>query len=210
MATAALLDSGRYAVRAPRAAAVVVGVLLCAAGVLQAVAGRGSALEPLVAVGVARVNDLSTARRLAVEPPMPRGPIWSATCTTVRSSAWSRCAMRSASPGSVPHAVRSALSARLADADRAAEQALADLRELAHGISPAALDVEGLADAVRSAAERAPGPVTIVELPAERLPEPVERAAYRLIADFLREMPRRPPLACPSLCGERAATSSSS
>jgi signal transduction histidine kinase len=53
LATAALLDSGRYAVRAPRAAAVVVGVLLCAAGMLQAVAGRGSALEPLVAVSVA-------------------------------------------------------------------------------------------------------------------------------------------------------------
>ena len=83
-----------------------------------------------------------------------------------------------------------ALSARLTDADRAAEQALADLRELAHGISAAALDVEGLADAVRSAAERAPGPVTIVELPAERLPERVERAAYRLIADSLREMAR--------------------
>jgi len=86
----------------------------------------------------------------------------------------------------------SALSARLTDADRAAEQALADLRELAHGISAAALDVEGLADAVRSAAERAPGPVTIVELPAERLPERVERAAYRLIADSLREMARAP------------------
>jgi signal transduction histidine kinase len=53
LAIAALLDSRRYAVRVPRAAAAVVGVLLCAAGVLQAVAGRGSALEPLVAVSVA-------------------------------------------------------------------------------------------------------------------------------------------------------------
>jgi len=79
------------------------------------------------------------------------------------------------------------LAARLADADRAAEQALADLRELAHGISAAALDVEGLAGAVRGAAEQASGQVTIVELPAGRLPEPVERAAYRLIVDFLRE-----------------------
>jgi signal transduction histidine kinase len=81
-----------------------------------------------------------------------------------------------------------ALSARLADADRAAEQALADLRELAHGISAATLAVEGLAGAVRNAAEHTQGAVTIVELPAERLPERVERAAYRFITDCLREM----------------------
>jgi signal transduction histidine kinase len=53
LAAAAFLDARRYAVRAPRVAAAVVGVLLCAAGVLEAVAGRGSALEPLVAVSVA-------------------------------------------------------------------------------------------------------------------------------------------------------------
>lgn len=52
IAAAALLDA-RYAVRAQRAAAAVLGVLLFAAGVLQAVAGRGSVLEPLVAVSVA-------------------------------------------------------------------------------------------------------------------------------------------------------------
>jgi signal transduction histidine kinase len=81
-----------------------------------------------------------------------------------------------------------ALSARLADADRAAEQALADLRELAHGISAATLAVEGLAGAVRNAAEHAQGAVTIVELPAGRFPERVERAAYRFIVDCLREL----------------------
>lgn len=53
LATAALLDARRYAVRAPRVASAAVGVVLCAAGVLEAVAGRGSALEPLVAVTVA-------------------------------------------------------------------------------------------------------------------------------------------------------------
>jgi signal transduction histidine kinase len=53
LAVAALLDSARYAVRAPRAAAAAAGASLCAAGVLQAVAGRGSALGPLVAVSVA-------------------------------------------------------------------------------------------------------------------------------------------------------------
>jgi signal transduction histidine kinase len=83
-----------------------------------------------------------------------------------------------------------AVAARLADADHAAEQALADLRELAHGISAATLAVEGLAGAVRSAAEHARGAVTITELPAARLPERVEQAAYRFIADSLREMAR--------------------
>jgi signal transduction histidine kinase len=53
LAAAALLDSRRYAVRVPRTAAAVLGILLLAAGLLQAVAGRGSALEPLVAVSVA-------------------------------------------------------------------------------------------------------------------------------------------------------------
>jgi hypothetical protein len=53
LAAAALLDARRYTVRAPRLAAAVLGVLLCAAGLLEAVAGRGSALEPLVAVAVA-------------------------------------------------------------------------------------------------------------------------------------------------------------
>jgi signal transduction histidine kinase len=53
LAAAALLDARRYAVRVPRVAAAVVGVLLCAAGVLEVVAGRGSVLEPLVAVAVA-------------------------------------------------------------------------------------------------------------------------------------------------------------
>jgi signal transduction histidine kinase len=53
LAAAALLDGRRNVVRVPRAAAAVVGGLLCAAGVLEAVAGRGSVLEPLVAVSVA-------------------------------------------------------------------------------------------------------------------------------------------------------------
>jgi signal transduction histidine kinase len=53
LAAAALLDVRRFAVRRPRAAAAVVGVLLGSAGVLQAVAGRGSLLEPLLAVAVA-------------------------------------------------------------------------------------------------------------------------------------------------------------
>ena len=53
LAAAALMDARRYTVRVPRLAAAVVGVVVGAAGVAEAVAGAGSALEPLVAVSVA-------------------------------------------------------------------------------------------------------------------------------------------------------------
>jgi signal transduction histidine kinase len=53
LAVAGLLDSRRYAVRVPRLAAAAVGVVLGISGLLEAVAGRGSAVEPLVAVSVA-------------------------------------------------------------------------------------------------------------------------------------------------------------
>jgi len=65
LAAAALMDTRRYAVRVPRVAAAVVGVLLCAAGVLEAVAGRGSAFEPLVAVSVAGCGSAMLAVRPA-------------------------------------------------------------------------------------------------------------------------------------------------
>ena len=53
LAAAALADSRRFAARVPRSAAAVVGVVLGTSGLLQEVAGRGSALEPLVAISVA-------------------------------------------------------------------------------------------------------------------------------------------------------------
>jgi signal transduction histidine kinase len=53
LAAAALADSRRFATRVPRSAAAVVGVVLGTSGLLQEVAGRGSALEPLVAISVA-------------------------------------------------------------------------------------------------------------------------------------------------------------
>jgi signal transduction histidine kinase len=149
--------------------------------------------ERIEAGALARVNDLRVARRQVAETA-------DATRTSLEhdlhDGAQQRLvALRYALGLATVRAMRRPepdLSARLADADRAAEQALADLRELAHGISAAALDVEGLADAVRSAAEHAPGPVTIVELPAEPMPGPVERTVYRFIADVLRETARTP------------------
>jgi len=85
------------------------------------------------------------------------------------------------------HDPAAALAVRLGSADAAAERALAELRQLAHGISTPTLEIEGLAGAVRSVAEQARSRVTITELPAGRLPDAVERAAYRFVTDMARE-----------------------
>jgi signal transduction histidine kinase len=153
--------------------------------------------ERIEAGALARVNDLRMARRLAAE-----------TADAARASlerdlhdgAQQRLvALRYALGLAGAHAARlpaPGLAARLADADLAAEQALADLRELAHGISSAALAAEGLADAVRTAVEHARSAVTIVELPGDQLPPRVEQAVYRFVADSLRQtgQPPGPPL----------------
>jgi signal transduction histidine kinase len=70
--------------------------------------------------------------------------------------------------------------------DRAEERlraAIAELRELAHGIYPAVLADEGLAAAVEALAEHASVPIAIVHLPQERLPGQVEAAVYFFIAE---------------------------
>jgi signal transduction histidine kinase len=147
--------------------------------------------ERLDAGARARVNDLRSARTLAVD---------SADAARTRlerdlhDGAQQRLvALRYALGLARTHAARepsAALAARLDGADAAAERALAELRELAHGISYATLGVEGLAGAVRSVAEQAHGRVTITELPAERLPGSIERAAYRFVTDMVREADR--------------------
>ena len=74
----------------------------------------------------------------------------------------------------------------LADSENELHHALRELRELAHGIHPAALTDNGLADAVRTLAQRAPVPVTIdVDERLGRLPGPVETAAYFVVAESL-------------------------
>jgi signal transduction histidine kinase len=77
------------------------------------------------------------------------------------------------------------VSTHLARADGALERALAELRELAHGLYPPVLDTDGLATAIPALAERSRQPVEIVSLPDRRFPPDVERAAYRIVADAL-------------------------
>ena len=65
------------------------------------------------------------------------------------------------------------------------DRALAELRELARGIHPAALSDRGLEAALHSLAARAPLPVEVTELPKGRLPDKVESATYFVIAEAL-------------------------
>jgi signal transduction histidine kinase len=72
----------------------------------------------------------------------------------------------------------------LADADAEVIDALAELRDLAHGIQPAVLTEEGIGPALASLARRTPVPVE-VEVSAGRLPPAVEATAYFVAAESL-------------------------
>ena len=64
--------------------------------------------------------------------------------------------------------------------------AIDELRELAHGIHPAALTARGLGAAVQALAGRTPLPVTVeLKLSDARLPETVEVAGYYVAAEAL-------------------------
>jgi len=74
----------------------------------------------------------------------------------------------------------------LAESENELQHAVRELRELAHGIHPAALTDNGLADAVRTLAQRAPVPITVeIDERTGRLPQHVETAAYFVVAEAL-------------------------
>jgi signal transduction histidine kinase len=72
-----------------------------------------------------------------------------------------------------------------------AQAALAELRELAHGIYPAILAEAGLAPALATLADEAPLPVELGELPADRYAPAIETAAYLAIAEAIDDAARR-------------------
>ncbi|MEU0739087.1 sensor domain-containing protein [Streptomyces sp. NPDC006134] len=77
------------------------------------------------------------------------------------------------------------LADQLAQAHEEAGRALAELRELIHGIHPKVLTDYGLEAAVADAADRSPVPVDLdLDLPG-RLPGPVETAAYFVVCEAL-------------------------
>jgi signal transduction histidine kinase len=64
-------------------------------------------------------------------------------------------------------------------------EGLDELRELAHGIHPAALRQRGLGPALETLAARSPVPVTLDVTLRERLPDPIELAAYFVVSEAL-------------------------
>ncbi|MEU3527839.1 sensor domain-containing protein [Streptomyces sp. NPDC038707] len=82
------------------------------------------------------------------------------------------------------------LADQLARAHDEAGRALAELRELIHGIHPKVLADYGLEAAVADAADRSPVPVDVdLDLPG-RLPESVEAAAYFVVCEALANVAR--------------------
>jgi signal transduction histidine kinase len=78
-----------------------------------------------------------------------------------------------------------AMRGRLETARAEVAASLAELRDLAHGIHPAAVSDHGLAVALESVATRAAVPVQLVGAPTERLPEQVELAVFFLVCEAL-------------------------
>jgi signal transduction histidine kinase len=77
------------------------------------------------------------------------------------------------------------LDAELGAAEDGLREALAELRELAHGLIPSVLAHEGLRPAVEALADRS-ARLVVRELPAERFAAPVESVAYFVVAEALR------------------------
>jgi GAF domain-containing protein len=77
------------------------------------------------------------------------------------------------------------LSAELNDLDAELNEALDELRELAHGLHPTVLARSGLRSALKSLARRCPVPVRLTVAVDRRPPEHVELAAYYVVAEAL-------------------------
>jgi signal transduction histidine kinase len=77
------------------------------------------------------------------------------------------------------------LAGELESARRELDQALAELRELAHGIHPSVLTDRGLGPALMTLANRSRVPVELETVNCAGLPAAVETAAYFVVAESL-------------------------
>jgi signal transduction histidine kinase len=84
----------------------------------------------------------------------------------------------------------SEIRARIDSARQEVTASLAELRDLAHGIHPAAVSDHGLAVALESVATRATVPVEVIGATQERMPEPVELAAFFIVCEALTNVAR--------------------
>jgi signal transduction histidine kinase len=79
----------------------------------------------------------------------------------------------------------SELTTLLKSAEQAAQAAIDELRELAHGIYPAVLTEAGIGPALWTLADSAPLPVELDELPEDRFSKAVERTAFVVASEAI-------------------------
>ncbi|HEX9863397.1 MAG TPA: histidine kinase [Acidimicrobiia bacterium] len=79
---------------------------------------------------------------------------------------------------------------RIDSARQEVTASIAELRDLAHGIHPAAVSDHGLAVALESVATRATVPVEVIGATQDRLPEQVELAAFFIVCEALTNVAR--------------------
>lgn len=99
------------------------------------------------------------------------------------------------------------LRTRIDTARQEVTASLAELRDLAHGIHPAAVSNHGLAVALESVATRATVPVQMIGATQDRMPEPVELAAYYIVCEALANVARHAGASLAVVELERSATS---
>jgi signal transduction histidine kinase len=79
-------------------------------------------------------------------------------------------------------------AARIHELEASADEALEELRSLAHGVRPPLLNDRGLTDAVRAALARSPLPATFQAMGVGRYPPTVESAVYFSVLEALQNV----------------------
>jgi signal transduction histidine kinase len=106
----------------------------------------------------------------------------------------------------VPRAAPRAL-ALLDRADTELQLAIDELRELAHGLHPAAVATFGLWSAINDIAARSPIPIDRSGVSAERFPDQVEATAYYVIAEAVTNAQRHARAKAIAIRARRVGTS---
>ncbi|MGZ8691546.1 MAG: GAF domain-containing protein [Gaiellaceae bacterium] len=184
------LMSYRSSVSAP---IVVAGILWGAVGIASA--------EPLPADTEARLGAFCELVSLAVASAQARADLSASRARLVKAGDEQRRRLeRNLHDGAQQRLVSLALTIRLArrqlessseaaaasleGAAKELDLALAELRELARGLHPAALTEQGLGPALTGVATRLPIDVD-VSAPSQRLPENIEATAYYIVSEAL-------------------------
>jgi signal transduction histidine kinase len=87
-------------------------------------------------------------------------------------------------------------AARIRELEASAEEALEELRALAHGVGPPLLSDRGLGEALRSALARSHLPATLAEESVGRYPPEIESAVYFCVLEALQNVAKHARSAC--------------